>query len=215
MDPEAPLPPMSVSALIAWLSLCMLAAAWGQSIDEHWRGPWLNVGTFGLVAAVAFGSIEKAQIARTKWLRQQSERKIFEGRLERLNEQNVTIESINNAIRQLARHAGSELNRYPLEVMPAGENGEAFEFGSARTIIGLLRKISSSAVSFEYEQAFPERIVLLTFHVGKRLPLCFVVDVMQTQKSTCGFISSGAVMAVGVPAEHGPKPELVESIQNV
>jgi ABC-type transport system involved in cytochrome bd biosynthesis fused ATPase/permease subunit len=42
----------SLSAYIAWLSTCLLAAAAGHLIDDHVRTTWLLLGAFGLVAAV-------------------------------------------------------------------------------------------------------------------------------------------------------------------
>jgi hypothetical protein len=42
----------SLSAYIAWLSTCLLAAAAGRLIDDYTRTTWLLFGAFGLVAAV-------------------------------------------------------------------------------------------------------------------------------------------------------------------
>ena len=42
----------SLSAYIAWISTCLLAAAAGHLIDDFTRVTWILLGAFGLVAAV-------------------------------------------------------------------------------------------------------------------------------------------------------------------
>lgn len=52
-----------VTACIAWLSVCMLCAAWGSLLDETWRPIWTSFGMFGLTAAVALSTVEKQKRA--------------------------------------------------------------------------------------------------------------------------------------------------------
>jgi len=208
----------SLSASIAWLSLILLAAAWGRTLDERWQGIWIRVGAFGLTAAVGLGGLEKARLIRDKHVHDLAARISIErldGRLTRLNEQSAALDSIDNAIRRLTRHVASErqacnpdpsnfprtLQPFPLEVIPVEEHGEAFDIDAAHSIAGSLHGISSRIFSFEHDHAFFEHVVLLKFALGNRDTLCFVVDVLWTHVLSDRFVSSGAAMAAGVPVD--------------
>jgi hypothetical protein len=229
-DAQGPSRLVSVPGLIAWLSLCMLAAAWGRTLDVRWQESWAQIGAFGLAAAVGLGGLEQARLYRANWISEQSVRLRFAGRLALMSEQSDALESIHEAIRRLAKHAAAErhghmlrpasangslaLSNYPLDIIPVDENGAGFEIGSPHAIPGWLRKISSSAVSFEHDRAFSERVVVLAFKLGEHGPLCFVVDVKWTQRSSDHFASSGAVMAVGVPAKRGTESTSDEGVHD-
>jgi hypothetical protein len=205
---------VSVPGLIAWLSVCLLAAAWGRTVDERWQNIWVLAGTFGLAAALGLGSLEKARLFRKNWVREQALQLRFEGRLTELNERNAALELIDDAIGQVAKYAASQrkkLRGFPLAAIPVDKCTDTFELASARSITGSLRKISSSVVNFEHDEAFAERVVLLTFKLEEQRQLCFVVDILGTQKTANGFASSGIMMAVGVPAHQGSESALAES----
>jgi hypothetical protein len=221
----------SLSASIAWLSLVLLAAAWGRTLDERWQGIWIRVGAFGLTAAVGLGGLEKARLIRDKHVRDLAARisdERLDGRLTRLNEQSAALDLIDNAIRRLTRHVASErqikacnpdpskialpLNSFPLEVIPVKEHGEAFDIDAAHSIAGSLHGISSRVFSFEHDHAFSEHVVLLKFALGNRDTLCFVVDVLWTHVLHDRFVSSGATLAAGVPVDQVAEMALVESI---
>jgi|GEM_PF-7127320 len=63
---------VDITNLIAWLSVCLLAAAWGATIDPSWQPIWMRLGAFGLVSAVGlsatskFRENRKEQAAKTK-----------------------------------------------------------------------------------------------------------------------------------------------------
>ena len=56
----------SMPSLIAWLSVCLLAAAWGHTLDQHWQAVWRQTGAFGLAAAVGLGALERMRGARSR-----------------------------------------------------------------------------------------------------------------------------------------------------
>jgi hypothetical protein len=208
---------VSVSSLIGWLSLCLLAAAWGRTLDEHWQHIWAYAGVFGLAAAVGLGGVEKAQLVREKYVRDLASRMTCDGRLARLNRQSAALEMIDEAIRLLINHVAAErqrlaynpargtnplpLSHFPLEVIPIKDDGKAFDIDLAPSIAGSLHAISSRVVSFEHDEAFTEPVVLLTFKLGKCKQLCFVVNVLWTRNVNGKLGSSGAVVVVGVPAD--------------
>src|ERR1700730_13913119 len=86
--------------LTAWLSVCLLAAAFGRTLDSRWQGIWARGGVFGLAAAVALKSLEKARLSREKRVHDLAFRMSRDGRLARLNQRTAAIGAINAAIRR-------------------------------------------------------------------------------------------------------------------
>jgi hypothetical protein len=213
----------SIPSLIAWLSVCLLAASWGHTLDDQWQTIWAEIGAFGLTAAVGLGAIEKVRLAQADRVHNRELQARVECGLARLNEHSAAVDSINAAVRRLTEHAAKTrradmsvaprgkrrvqnqlLGDYPLEVTPVEDQDGAFESHGVRGIAGQLRQISSQGVTFEHDVKFDTRIVLLTFKLGEEQRLAFVVDVMWTQQTIGGFTSGGAVLAVGVPSPLEP-----------
>lgn len=206
----------SMPSLIAWLSLCLLAASFGRSLDARWQVLWAEMGAFGLAAAVGLGSLERARHARQQRAREQAMQARFECGLTRLNQHSATIDAINAAVRTLVRQAtidkcgrfgGAHHNRrrdqlkmlanYALQIVPVDEQAEID--AKLPPIDGVLQQISSRVVSFKHTESIPTRTVLLTFQIGES-QLSFVVDVTWTQKIDDAYSSGGTVVAVGVPS---------------
>ncbi|MEX2118848.1 MAG: hypothetical protein WD847_04490 [Pirellulales bacterium] len=53
-----------VIRLIAWLSLCLLGAAWCPMLDDGCRIFWAHGGLFGLIAAIGLESAENSRVVR-------------------------------------------------------------------------------------------------------------------------------------------------------
>ena len=216
----------SIPTLIAWLSLCLLAAAFGHALDSQWQIIWAEAGAFGLASAVGLGALEKTRAARAERVYNRVMQMRVECGLARLNEHSAAVDSINTAVRRLAEHAAKRrssdvasvprvkrrwqtqlLSDTPLEIVPVEDQDEPFDSKSVKPITGALRQISSQGVTFEHEEAFAARIVLLTFKLTDE-QISFVVDVMWSQKTVDGYTSGGTVLAVGVPAP----PAVSESV---
>ncbi len=227
---KGPMFTTSIPSLIAWLSLCLLAAAWGHALDTQWQIIWAEIGAFGLAAAVGLGALEKTRAARAERVYNRVMQSRVECGLARLNEHSAAVDSINMAVRRLAEHAAKRrsseiasvsrvkrrwqtqlLSDTPLEIVPVEDQDVPFDVKSVAPIAGTLRQISSQGVTFEHEEPFAARIVLLTFKLTDE-KLSFVVDVMWSQKAVDGYTSGGTVLAVGVPAAleaAEAKPELM------
>ncbi len=208
---------ISAPAIIGWLSVCLLAGAYGRTLDDRWQQLWAEMGALGLAAALGLGSIERLRQARLKRLRDLAMHARFEFGLDRLNQDSATIDSINAAVRQLAQHARMEvrgkigtatrnrrrdqlelLSDYPLEIVPVDERDDTSRL--LPPLVGKLQQVSSRVVAFEHAETFPTRTVMLNFQVGERR-LSFVVEVTWTQKLDGAYCSGGTVLAVGVPSD--------------
>jgi hypothetical protein len=210
---------VSVPSLTAWLSLCILAAAWGRSLDEQWQATWASLGAYGLAASVGLGLLEKARLAHQRKLQTSALQSRVECGLARLSEQGATLDSVNAAIRRLsaaaARHARAHpasackgerpapLARLSMTIAPVVDHDET-SCELAEAIEGHLLKVSSRGVSFFHGLPFIAPVAVLTFELGDAQRLSFVVDVLWTETSADGFTSGGSVLAVGVPQQDQP-----------
>jgi hypothetical protein len=204
----------SLPALIGWLSACLLAAAVGKALDDRWQTIWMQMGAFGLVAAVGLGALEKARASRAQSSRDRLVQSRLERGLIRFNQHSATLDSINQAVSRLAKHAASQprkevsagrhsqrelLAGFPLEVVPVEDQAGALGLDYVRLIQGSLRQVSSRAISFEHCEPFGTPMVLLNFRLGAK-QLSFGVDVLWTKQIDRQFLSGGTVLVVGVPA---------------
>jgi len=214
---------ISAPALISWLSVCLLAGAYGRSLDDQTQAMWARMGCLGLAAGLGLSSIDRYRRARVERLRDVAMQARFEFGLNRLHQHSATIDSINSAIRMLARQASIEmrgklgqaqrnhrrdqmqlLGDYPLEITPVLETNETSTL--LHPIDGTLQQVSSRVISFEHADPIPTRTVVLSFRAGETR-LSFVVDVNWTQKVDGTYSSGGTVLVVGVP-DSTPEPEL-------
>jgi hypothetical protein len=205
----------STPSLIAWLSLCMLTASLGQSLDARWQTIWAEMGAFGLIAAVGLRSVERNRQARLQRSRDRALQTRLECGLTRLVQHSDTIDSIDDAVRKLARQAAVDMRGklgkaqrirrreqmemvadYPLEIVPIDKRVETDS--ELPSISGVLQQVSSRVVSFEHAEPIPTQAILLNFQLDETR-LSFVVDVTWMQKIDGVYFSGGTVLAVGVP----------------
>lgn len=51
-----------ITSRIGWLSVCIIAAAWGNRLlPSEWQNVWAGVGAFGLAAALGLASVAAAK----------------------------------------------------------------------------------------------------------------------------------------------------------
>ncbi len=209
----------SVPTLIAWLSVCLLAAAAGHALDQRWQPLWARIGAFGLAAAVGLSTVESARDVRERRRHERRMRARAEGGLARVNQHTAAVDSINEALGRLTAHAlrqrrgkplkstmgtrsqaGQLLAGYPIEIMAIDEQSPTQAFENGRNMIGSVRQFSSRAVTFEHASPLDSPMALLTFKLGTGdEQLSFVVDIMWTERADQGFASGGTVLAAGVP----------------
>jgi hypothetical protein len=189
---------VSVPSLIGWLSLCMLAAGWGRTIDANRQGLWIKAGAAGLIAAVVLERAERVRLSRRARKRSEAARMVSENRLAALHEYHLTRSSVADAVRQLTLYAGNDVHQFPLKILAICHDAP-FDIDSAPSIEGTLVAISANRVSFAHQQPVEDPVVLLKFKPHKRKTLCFVTEIIGTKPASDGFTSSGALLAAGVP----------------
>jgi hypothetical protein len=192
---------VSLPSLIAWLSLCLLSAAWGRSISGPCQNLWMQGGTFGIVAAVGLGSLEKARKVCKASVRDQLLQSRVENRLVEWGERSTALESIKQALDEITKTAathGAPLEGFPLEIVMVKGN-ESFDCTSAESLPGRLKSFAASVVNFEHQDFVTEPVVVLVFDLAVNRQMCLVVNMTGTQANEAGFSSCGTALAAGVP----------------
>jgi hypothetical protein len=192
----------SLPSLIAWLSVCLISAAWSNLIDLQWQRLWMEWGSFGSVAAVGLDKRRKAEIQPLANESEQTTAARVEDRLSVIDEQRHIINATNRAFKQIETFARSQqqpVEGLPLAVIPLAYDAEVLDLNSLPFIDGSLRRISTGIVDFDCARALEARIAVLRFNLGESKQLCFVIEDIVRHKNDEGFSASGTVVAVGVP----------------
>ncbi len=212
---------VSVPTLIAWLSVCLLAAAWGRSLDPKLQAQWSTLGLYGLVASVGLGLLEKARKARIKHSRQRALLARTAFGFAHISEQGAAAEAIRSAVRSVTTSTGCEideikvprrprkdelraqrrserLRQLPMEITTVIDHDD-LSCELSQPLPCTLRDISSRGVSFQHAVPIEGRIVVLTIRLREGNHLSFVAEVLWTEATNEGFVSGGTILDVGIP----------------
>jgi hypothetical protein len=208
---------------MAWLSVCILAAAWGKSLNENLQAQWSTLGLYGLVASVGLGLLEKGRNARLKRARQNALQTRTTFGLARITEQEAARDTINAAVRRVTVGAGADmagsttyaqrrskqkrserrsvhLGRLPMEITVVVDHDD-LSCDLSEPFPGTLRDLSASGISFLHWVPINGRIVVLTIRLPDGNHLSFVVEALWTDVTRDGFVSGGSILDVGIPDE--------------
>lgn len=206
-----------LTRVIAYVSVCMLAAAFGGMIGQAWCRWWAIFGAFGLASAVGLDVLNRscaglANRTRRKQFTLQAERKL-DGMV-------GDVESscaIRDALRQLLPGA--------MDPTPQGANCQAEPRLSlnkparitrlrcssgpidrlGEPLAGRVRNISPYGVDLVHDQRLERGIVLLEIDLNNGKPLRFIVGVLwcELQDSGCYF-SGGQLLEMLSPSDAQP-----------
>jgi hypothetical protein len=208
----------SLTRLIAYLSLCMLAAAFGAMLGPVWSRWWAIFGTFGLVSAIGLRVLNRSRArladrTRGKQLALKAER--------RLDEMMGDIESsgaIRAALRQFQPGATDSTPRgtncqaearlplnKPATITPLLRSSGDAGYQRGKPLAARVRSISGSGFGLAHDQQLERGVVLLEFELedGQRLQLIADVLWCELQDSGCYF-SGGRILEVEGPSDALP-----------
>ncbi len=212
---------VSIPSLMAWLSVCILAAAWGKSLDNQLQAQWSMLGLYGLVASVGLGVLEKSRNMRLKRARQSAIQARTTFGLARITEQGAAREAINSAVRRVTNSVGADtssgaahrrrqmkerrserrsdhLGRLPMEITVVIDHDD-LSCDLSEPFPGTLRDISAGGISFLHAVPIEGRIVVLTIRLPDDNHLSFVAESLWTDATNEGFVSGGSILDVGIP----------------
>jgi hypothetical protein len=197
-----------LTRLIAYLSLCMLAAAFGAMLGPAWSRWWAIFGTFGLASAVGLDLLGRsrarlAEHARKKQLALAAQRKLDEmlGDME-------SSGAIRAALHQLQPGAADppppggdgqprprRLFDKPVTITPllpsSGEAGRRL----GEPLAGHLRNISRNGFGLVHRQRLERGFVILEFALDNGEPLQFIAEVLwQERQDDGGYFSGGKLL---------------------
>src|SRR5438105_130277 len=97
----------SINSLIAWLSVCLLAAAWGPTLGRDRQIVWTYFGLFGLVAAVGLDTLSRTRRVRRERILQERLTSAQQRRLKQFDAHGRSSLAIREATRRIAEDAVS------------------------------------------------------------------------------------------------------------
>jgi hypothetical protein len=207
-----------LTRLIAYLSVCMLAAAFGGMVGSAWCRLWMIFGTFGLTSAVGLdvlnrSRVQRADHARRKQVAMKAERK--------LDEMVGDIESscaIRAALRQLQPAATDptaqgtpgqaeprlSLNKPATITRLFRSSGDAgYQLG--KPLAGRVLNISLYGFGLAHDQRLERGIFLLEFAIENGVPLQLIADVLCCKlQANGGYFSGGKLLDVLIPSDARP-----------
>ena len=207
-----------LTQLIAYLSVCMLAAAFGAMVGPAWSRWWAIFGAFGLTSAVGLDVLNpsrtrRADHRRRKRLALKAERSLHEmmGDMESSDE-------IRAALRQFQPDATSPtpqgangqaktrlpLNK-PMTITPLLRSSGDAGYRRGTPFVGRVRNISHHGFGLAHDQRLERGFVLLDVDLANGEPLQFIADVFwcEPQDSGCYF-SGGKLLEVVSPSDVRP-----------
>ncbi len=207
-----------LTELIAGLSVCMLAAAFGAVLGPDWCRSWAIFGAFGLVSAVGLDVFHRTQNHLKK---QKREKKMAIAAEQHLSKVVTTVESsttIRDALRKVQENAvsavaaasrsptGCTRPRFPchkqVTITPLRGRWKTPEHRSGDSFAGYVRDISSYGVGLAHSHPLEPGPVLLAFDLRNGEQVSFIAEVLWCESQGDGqYISGGKLMDVLNPEE--------------
>ncbi|MGO8745013.1 MAG: hypothetical protein ACLQNE_03395 [Thermoguttaceae bacterium] len=207
-----------ITRLIAYLSVCMLAGAFGAAAGPTWSQWWAIFGAFGLVAAAGLDVVNRSRTRQADRRRREQLARKAERKLDEMIGEMESSDAIHAALRQLQSGAaaptpqgadGQFEPRLPLNtavtitrlLQSSGEAG----YRRGEPFVGRVRSISHHGVGLAHDQRLSQGFVLLEVDVANGKPIQFVAHVLwcELQDSGCYF-SGGKLLDVVSPSDVRP-----------
>ncbi len=192
--------PGYTARLIGYLSICMLAAAFGSMLGTIWFRYWLIFGTFGLVSAIGLNMLSRSRAQseaanRRKMIALQAEKN-----LDKIVDIEESFDAILAAVRQIQsditdakkhRRRSNTDKRVsllkPVTITPLRESPGA----TSESFVGSLRNISSHGFSLVHDCFLQRGYVLLEYSLENQETVMFIADLLWCERQAGGQYFSG------------------------
>jgi len=189
-----------MTRLIAYLSVCMLAASFGSMLDQVWGRWWAIFGSFGLTSAVALDVLFRCRkraedLGRNKRLSSQAEKHV-----DKMMREIEASDAMLAALRKIHPNiTDSEPQRgdvrasprlpadIPVTVTPICPS--SWKLGKSFT--GSLRNISRHGISLAHDRCLKGEFVLLEIQPKHGEPILLVANVLWCELQASGQYFSG------------------------
>jgi hypothetical protein len=207
-----------LTLLIAYLSLCMLAAAFGAVVGPTWSRWWAIFGALGLASATGLDVVNRS---RARWADRRRKKHLTlkaERKLEEMIGDMESSDAIHAALSQLQSGAtdpapqgakGQAEPRLPLnkavKITPMLRSPGDAGYRRGEPFMGRVRNISRHGFGLAHDQRLEQGFVLLEVAPAHGEPIQFVAAVLwcELQDSGCCF-SGGKLLEVVSPSDARP-----------
>jgi hypothetical protein len=204
-------PGKSLANLIAWLSVCVLSAAWGAGMDTDWQSYWKQLGAFGLVSAVGLNAAARVRATCKRRAHQIALSSHLEERLSNFADEPELDPQLRSAVARLLDEVepdglggSDERTRFPVAsgwpvlVTPLTPTGGPSR--RATTTRAVLRNVSRTGVGLLHSIALPVGPTRLTYRLGDGHIVSLVIEIRWCESQHDGrFASGGRFLQVTTP----------------
>jgi hypothetical protein len=207
-----------ITHLIAYLSVCMLAASFGAMVGPVWSRWWAIFGAFGLTSAVGLDVLNRSRTRRANRRRRRRLALKAERSLDEIMGDMESSDAIRAALRQFQLDATSSalqgvngqaearlpLNK-PATITPLLRSSGDAGYRRGKPFVGCVRSISHHGFGLAHDRLLERGFVLLQVDLANGKPIQFVADVFwcEVQNSGCYF-SGGKLLDVVSPSDARP-----------
>jgi hypothetical protein len=204
-----------LTKLIAYLSLCMLAAAFGAVVGPAWSRWWAIFGAFGLASAVGLDVVNRSRARRADHRRSKQLALKAERKLDEMLGDMESSGAIHAALRQVQPDATDPttqgtncqtaprlpLNK-PATITPLLRSSGDARYRPGEPLAVRVQNISGYGFGLAHDQRLERGFVLLEFELENGEPLRFIADVLWCELQDTGcYFSGGKILEVISPTD--------------
>lgn len=206
------IPGKSLANLIAWLSVCVLSAAWGAGMDADWQACWKQLGAFGLASAVGLNAASRVRATYKRRAEQVALASHLEERLSIFADEPELDPQLRSIVGRLLEDVEADngdndndnrtgfpvASGWPVLVTPlTGNRGPSRR---ATTTRAMLRNVSRTGVGLLHSLALAVGPARLTCRLRDGQVVSLVIEIRWCERQSDGrFASGGRFLEVTTP----------------
>ena len=204
-------PGKSLANLIAWLSVCVLSAAWGAGMDASWQSYWKLLGAFGLASAVGLNAAARVRATYKRRAQIIALSNHLEERLTSFADEPELDPQLRSAVARLldeveadANDPGDDRTRFPVPsgwpVLLTPLSRTPGPTRRATTIRAILRNVSRTGAGMLHAIELPLGPARLTYRLRDGHIVSLLVEIRWCERQADGhFYSGGRFVEVTMP----------------
>jgi hypothetical protein len=196
-------PGKSLANLIAWLSVCVLSAAWGAGMDADWQSYWKLLGAFGLASAVGLNAAARVRATYKRRAQIIALSNHLEERLTSFADRSAVARLLDE-VEADGNDPGDDRTRFPVPsgwpVLLTPLTRTAAPARRAITIRAVLRNVSRTGAGLLHAIELPLGPARLTYRLGDGHIVSLIVEIRWCERQADGhFYSGGRFVEVTMP----------------
>jgi len=216
----------SITSLIAWLSVCLLAAGWGPRLDLEVCDWWVRIGCVGLAAAVGIEfsnrvrAVVKSEAKETAARREANRKMAATATAAAAEAQHDRALALADAVRRICQdHDRRDVASHkvpaerrtlfcePVQVQCLEMDGTLRAAQQQGTVTAHVRNISPSGVRLIHQERIGGPRFLLPFVLSNGEAICLLFELTWQYRLAGGrYHSGGKLMDVVTPDRAGQAP---------